>query len=195
MDQDYPFTDAGENHGICCGRVSTADNRYCLVSVEHSVTGGAVCDSLPGQLLFPVNAEAFMSGAGGDYNRSAQEDALTGFDPLDVSAQLRGINLCQLRLCAEARCAGLHLFPQKETVDSLVEAWVVINLGGLGHLPAWGHLFQHHCIQASAGGIQCGRIAARAAADHKYIIDMFHTNPPLGERGQRKQNAHPMLFL
>ena len=99
------------------------------------------------------------------------------------------MHLGQLGFRAEAFGARLHLLAQFKPVNAFVKPGIVVDLGGLRHLPAHGQLFQHERIQPCAGGVQRGGIAARAAADHDHIINVLHDSSLLSFPPGNRQNA------
>jgi hypothetical protein len=164
------FGDPGQQQGICNSGISAAYHGYFLAPEEHTVAGRAVGNALSNQFLFPLDAQMPMTGTGGNNNRGRQETAIGGFDPLFPALQLYGQNLCIQGLRPEPLGTGLHFHTQRETVNTLVKAGIVVVLGGFGHLTAGCQFFDYQSGKTGSGGIQSGGISSGASADYDYII-------------------------
>ena len=170
MDQDHFFRDAAEQQGIRRGAVAPAHHYNGLALIEHAVTGGAVGNTPVHQRLLPGKAQFSGACSGGDDHRFSVEGAFAGFHHLGGTLQIQLRDLGIFRFRAEPLRLGLHFFRQGEAVDALLEAGVIVDLMGHGHLSAGGQLFQHNDPHAGPGGIQGGGVTAGATPDDDHIV-------------------------
>ena len=173
VDEDHFFRHAAEKEGICRGGIAAAHHDHRFALVKHPVAGGAVGHAPAQQLRLSGNAQRSGVCAGGQHHGFPPEDSLAGLHELGNRRQIHAEDFCVFAACPEALRLLLHLLRQREAIDPVLKAGIVVDLLGQGHLPTGGQFFQHDGVQPRPCRVQGGGVAARAAAHHEHIINMI----------------------
>ena len=173
MDEDHFFCHAAEKEGICRGGIAAAHHDHRFALVKHPVAGGAVGHAPAQQLRLSGYAQRSGVCAGGQHHGFPAEDPLTGFQELGNRRQIHAEDFCVFAAYPEALRLLLHLLRQREAIDPVLKAGIVVDLLGQCHLPTGGQFFQHDGVQPRPCRVQGGGVAAWAAAHHEHIINMI----------------------
>ena len=165
--------------------------------IKGAVAGCAVADSPANQGLLHRQVQLPWLRSGGINHRSSIKGALTGFRRLWLCAQVQGQYLRKYRLGTKPLRLALHPGSQREAVDSLRKARVVVDLLRQRHLSSGRQLFQNQDGQPRPGGVQRRGESCRAAADDQHIIDFHfpHHSPERVSAPPRERKAPPCFLL
>lgn len=174
--------EAGEVEGFFAGGVASPDDdeRFVAEHGEGTVAGGAVGDAFVFEEVFAWDAEVAVACSGGD------DDGL-GFDAFAVDGDGEGVaGEIDLFDGGERADAGseafrllLHIGHELESVDTLDEAWVVLDDGGGGEQTALHAAGDDERVEIGAGSVEGGGETGAAGADDD---DIFHGGGSMGKR-------------
>ena len=164
------FGDAAEQQRVGRRRVAAAHHDHRLAFVEHAVAGRAVGHAPPDELCLLGQAQRPGVGTHGQHHGAGRENALAGGQRFGAARQLHLGHLGVDRFGAEPLRLGLHGLGQREALHPIGVAGVVVYRLGEGHLAPCRQFFQYQGVQPGPHGVQCRRVARRAAAHHDHII-------------------------
>jgi len=173
VDEDHLLRHTAEKEGVRCSGIAAAHHDHCFALIKHPVAGGAVGHAPAHQLRLSSYAQRSGVRAGGQHHGFPPEDPLAGFQELGNRRQIHAEDFRVFAACPKTLRLLLHLLRQREAVDPVLKAGVVVDLLGQGHLPAGRQLFQHDGVQPRPCCVQGRGVAARAAAHHEHIINMI----------------------
>ena len=175
MHQTDPLCNAGKEHRRLGSLLALPDHRNGFSLVHHGAAGRIVVNAASQHLVLSFYLELSRRRAGRQNDGGRLINLLCALHGLDRLHQLDAPHLLGHKLRAEALRTTLHFFTQAQPVDPGVKARIVFDVFTSDGLPADGLLFQHDCMKPCSGGIQCGRISRRAAADDHNVIHRSHT--------------------
>ena len=159
------FRDVGQIQGLFHSGVAAANDCNLLATVEETVAGGAARNAAALELLFGVEAEVFGRRAGGDDQGITGVAAHVAVEAERALAQVYFFDLIKDHFGAEALGLLAHFFDQTGTVDAVLFARPVIDLGGGGELAALLQAGNEHRLNVGAGRVDGGGVAGWAGTE------------------------------
>src|SRR5262245_41388693 len=165
----YLGGEVGEEQGLLDGSVAAAHNYYLLALEKEAVARGASGNAIALEFLLAGEAQPARLSAGGyDQRVAGVAVARIAVEPERTPAEFDSRDVIHDELGADVLCLGLHLLHQPGPLHDLGDAWVVLHVGGDGHLPAGLTTLDHDWLEHGARGIDRGRVARgpRSQDDH-----------------------------
>ena len=171
MNNSHGLGELGEEGGFLHGGVAAAHDCDVVALEEEAVAGRAGGDTTAGELGFARNAQVTRCGAGGEDDGAGLEDIVAHVDALDIALELDGVDEVHAQVSAKTDGLGTHLFHELRAHDALLEAGVVLHLGGVHELAAVLVALEDDGLELGAGCVESCGVAGRAGADDDDVVD------------------------
>ena len=170
--------EAGDEGRLLHRRVAAADDDDDLVAEERGVAGRAVRDAAALQLQLGLEPELARARARGDDHGLGA--VLVVADP-DAERPLREVDARDVvgeELGAEALGLATEVLHHRRAQHAVRVAGVVLDVARDHQLATPVEAFDHQRLEVCARGVQRGRVAGRAAADHDHVPNVTHFVAP-----------------